>query len=460
MPFMADIDELVSQVWNPASKVLAAEVWRCYNAGAVRASIVSLWTTITVDLITKIGHLADDGDSGAIKIRADIIAAQQKGLQSEGIRQMQDIERDLLDHGEKLELFDGLDKRALDRIRDDRNVCVHPTLRGMETPYVPQREVARAHLAVALEVLLLHPPTQGLKLIERYSAFTSGAIFTPTPELIVELFYRKVRAGIRRTIVEIAAKHSFLELPTDTGLPASELADRNAKVLTVLADQDRPLVLAAAEKLRERYAALDGDAQLRALARLGDQDFFWDTLNQTVTGHLDTLVGKPPTSGDHVPLKVTAAAVLSLVGNSLARQKLPALEGVFDSLTVTQKVSAITTRPTQYFVPSIVAMLKNASSYAEATEITPALISHSRFLSVQQLAAVLTECSANGQCWHAYAMPPTLLKVYRETTHLGTDRVSVFQDFLDRMSDENHKSSDVYYTYPQLRAAIAEPVTS
>jgi hypothetical protein len=168
----------------------------------------------------------------------------------------------LLDHGEKLELFDGLDKRALDRTRDDRNVCVHPTLRGMETLYVPQPEVARP-LGGNTRSTAPPPAHPGRKLIDRYSAFTSGAIFTPIPELIVELFYQKVRPGIRRTIVEVAAKHSFLELPTDTGLSASELADRNAKVLIVLAHQDRPLVLAATEKLRDRYTALDGALSAR-----------------------------------------------------------------------------------------------------------------------------------------------------------------------------------------------------
>lgn len=457
---MADIDELVSQVWNPASKVLAAEVWRCYNAGAVRASIVSLWTTITVDLITKIGHLADDGDSVAITVRANIIAAQQKGLQIEGIRQMQEIERDLLDHGETLEMFDGIDKRALERIRDDRNVCVHPTLRGMETPYIPQAEVARAHLAVALEMLLLHPPTQGRKLIERYSEFTSGAIFAPTPELIDRLFYQRVREGTRRAIVEIAAKHSVLELPTDSGLSAHELADRNARVLTVFARQDRPLVLAATGKLRDRYSALPGEAQLRTLARLGGQDFYWDMLDQTTTEQLDTLVAVPPTSAGHLPLLGTAAAVLSLVGNALARQKLPSLQGSFDALTVTQKISAIDSRPSQYFVPIITAMLEDAQSYDQAGEVTPALISHSQFLTIEQLDTVLKKCSANGQCWLARTMPPTLLRVYRETAHLGSERVPVFQDFLDRISDADRGSSGVYYTYPELRTAIEETRTS
>jgi hypothetical protein len=38
---------------------LAQEAWRCYNAGAIRASIAATWTAVTADIITKLIRLAD-----------------------------------------------------------------------------------------------------------------------------------------------------------------------------------------------------------------------------------------------------------------------------------------------------------------------------------------------------------------------------------------------------------------
>ena len=58
-------------------------------------------------------------------------------------------------HQFELEIIDAIDKRSLERIREDRNLCVHPSLRPFSEEYHPTPEVARAHLAVALDVLLI-----------------------------------------------------------------------------------------------------------------------------------------------------------------------------------------------------------------------------------------------------------------------------------------------------------------
>jgi hypothetical protein len=42
---------------------LIEEAWRCYNADAIPASIPAIWTAVTADIITKLNHLADDGDT-------------------------------------------------------------------------------------------------------------------------------------------------------------------------------------------------------------------------------------------------------------------------------------------------------------------------------------------------------------------------------------------------------------
>jgi len=165
---MADLETLANQVWNPETRRLAAEALRCYNTGAFRASIAATWTAVTADIITKLIGLADDGDQAAISFRTAITNAQAHGLSREGVKAMQAIEADLLAEAEKFELIDAIDAQGISRIQEDRNLCVHPSLRLHGGTYEPLAEVARGHLVVALSALLTHPPTQGNRALEEF----------------------------------------------------------------------------------------------------------------------------------------------------------------------------------------------------------------------------------------------------------------------------------------------------
>jgi len=123
------------------------------------------------DLIDKITRLADGGDLDARAFRTDVDAAQAHGIKPEGVRAMQKIEDKLLAEAERFELIDSIGKRELGRIREDRNLCVHPSLRHLGEVYEPRPEVARGHLAIALSTVLTHPPTQGRKVLDEFTAY-------------------------------------------------------------------------------------------------------------------------------------------------------------------------------------------------------------------------------------------------------------------------------------------------
>jgi hypothetical protein len=155
-------------VLSPDVRPLAEEAWRCYNAGATRACIAATWTAVTADIITKLVRMADDGDNQAVPFRAALTSAQDNGLNKDGVRAMQDIEAPLLTRAAEVELIDAIGIRELERVREDRNLCVHPSLRTLDTVYQPRPEAARAHLAIALTTLFIHPPTQGRRLLEEF----------------------------------------------------------------------------------------------------------------------------------------------------------------------------------------------------------------------------------------------------------------------------------------------------
>lgn len=452
---LTDIENLIGQVWNPATRLHAEEAWRCYNAGAIRASIAATWTAITADVIAKIGHLADASDGDAKAVSDAVERAQAQGLSSDGVRAMQNIEAALLDDALKVELIDVIDKRALERIREDRNLCVHPSLRPFNETYLPPPEVARAHLSVALDVLLVQRPTQGRKIIESYIDFTCSPAFVPSAAHIQTAYLDRVRSVTRRNLVAVAAKHALLEIDPDGRMDAMNYADRSASVLKAFALRERGLVRDAIGLLRDRFRHADPETQRRALGRLGDQDFFWDMADSPLVEQFNNLVSQRITTPSFDPLDSRTAAAVSLVAIESVRERLPALEQQFNRLSPQQRVSVIEARPTPYFVQAVIELLRQAYSYRFGELVGQLLVAHAAFLTIDDLGAALAAWAGNDQCWRASSMPETAVNLFAATGQLGHARAAAFMTFLESVRQQTDPEDD-YYTYPGLEEALGQ----
>lgn len=452
MVLVVDLETLIAQVWSPDVRPLAEEAWRCYNSGAVRASIATTWTAVTADIITKLIRLADDGDAEAVPFRTNVTDAQNKGLSREGVRAMQNLESTLLDKAAEFELIDSIGVRELERIREDRNLCVHPSLRSLGEVYEPRPEIARGHLAVALTTLLVHPPMQGRKVLEEFKTYICDPNFVPTLPHIQATFFDRVRSAARDNIVKFAAKHALLELPPAPDVPAAEHADRMAIALSAFAQRDRELVRSAVAEQGERFQALEGHTQLRALARLGEQDYFWSIVNDSLALRLQDLLNRPATVADTDPLPGFAAASLAMVRSRYVRDRLPALEARFGALPELHKVGVVAAaRPDPYFVPIVLQFIKNAGSFRMGEQAGQLLVQHAPFLTIDDLQSVLSDWCNNTQCRQAGMMPGLAVHLFHGTAHLGPDRGGPFADFLNAVRALEEAGG--YYTYVALESA-------
>lgn len=451
---MNDIEAAIAGVWNQGSRPFVDEAWRCYNAGAIRASIAATWTAVSADIIAKIASLADDGDPAATVFADRVNQAQRQGLQREGVQAMQRVESALLDKALEFEFIDSIDRQNLERIQQARNLCVHPSLRPFSEAYTPAPAVARAHLTVALDVLLVHPPTQGLRMRQLYWDFTSATSFTVTTAHIQSTFYDRVRSATRRSIANVAAKHAVLELDPAGRLERIRYADRSAEVLGALALRDRDLARREIVGLRERFRTVGSNVQRRALARLGDQDFFWDMLDAPLVEHLNALVDEPPGSSEYEQLNEATASALALVAVPSVRLRLPALEEQLTKLSPVHLASVIAARSDPFFVPHIVDLLKRATNWRFGEQVGRLLIAHAPMLTSDQLAEALQNWAHNVDCRRASEMPAAAVEVLHSTAHLGPQRLDLFRSFLEdvRMYSTGH--DDYYYTYPALREAL------
>jgi hypothetical protein len=450
-----ELETMLTQVWNPEIRPLAEEAWRSYNAGAIRAAIAATRTAVTADVIGKVVHVADDGEADAVAFRRELDSAQAKGLTPDGVRAMQAIEDKLLAKAVAFELIDSIDQRELERIREDRNLCVHPSLRSFSEVYEPRPETARAHLATALDTLLTRPPTQGRKAVAAFEDYTCDSSFVPSIAHIQVTFFDRVRSAARANIARVAAKHALRELDPDGRLPAAEYADRAAVVLRAFAQRDRELVRGALTAERERFQRLDGGTQLRAMARLGEQDYFWDLVDEGLADRLQQLVLElqvPAEQWDPLPLHV--AAPLAVVRSDYARVRLPALEHRFNALAFMHRLNVVATAPAPYFVPAVIDFLRRAGSYRLGEEAGQLLVQHAPFLTVETLKTALTAWASNSQCREAAQMPDLAVDLFRSTAYLGADQAAAFVTFLGEVQ-ALAKSGDGYYRYPALEVALA-----
>ncbi|MGC4856558.1 hypothetical protein ACLQ24_25100 [Micromonospora sp. DT4] len=450
---MTDVETLIRQVWSPDVRPLAEEAWRCYNAGATRACIASTWTAVTADIITKLVRMADDGDNQAVPFRTTLTEAQSKGLSKDGVRAMQALEATLLDKASEFELIDSIGVRELERIREDRNLCVHPSLRALGDVYEPRPEVARGHLAVALTTLLTHPPTQGRKVIEDFSTYICDPLFVSTLPHIQATFFDRVRTATRSTIVTFAAKHALLELDPAGLMAAVEHADRMAVALLAFAQRDRELVRTAVAGQSERFQVLDGAAQLRALVRLGDQDFFWSSVDQALVTRLQGLIRVPVTLSEWEPLPAEITAAIALVRSPFAREWLPMLENQSAMLSWTQRLFVAGARPDPYFLPAVIQLVREAASFRFGEQAGRVLVQHAPFLTLETLRTVLVAWSSNEQCRRASEMTTLAVHLLQGTAHLGPTRAPVFGEFLTNVRAIEGTSD--YYSYPALEQALS-----
>lgn len=450
---MSDLETYLTQVWSPDVRPLVGEAWRCYNAGAIRASVAATWTAVTADIITKLVRLADEGDDQAVPFRDKIVEARDLGISRAGVKAMQAIEDSLLAEARAFELIDSIEARELGRIKQDRHLCVHPSLREQGDAYEPRPEVARGHLAVALTTLLIHPATQGRNIIAEFGKYICDPHFVSAPAHIQAAFYDRVKTAARKSIVAVAAKHALLETPgpPDVTVDTDEIADRMAIALAAFADRDRELVRQSMASVSTRFHLCGGETQLRAMVRLGRSDFFWDMVDPALNARLTELVNDLDTvDGWLLP---ESAAVLALVGDTTARQNLPVLETRYLKALKGDQMSIVSQHPDLYFVPAVLGFLETAGSWRTGEMVGRLLVQHSRYLTLDDLKAALSTWAVNSQCRTASLMPQIALELLQTTAHLGPARVQLFEDFIAAVRAV--EGADSLYRYSELDTAIA-----
>lgn len=161
---LADIEALSLRCSSEESKDYISEATLCYRVGAYRAAIVSTWIAVVFDLIDKIRELSLAGDHAARELEDKFqkYIDQINEGNRQGITKGLEFEREILTTcREKLQFFDQQQLQDLNRLREDRHRCAHPSFQQVGAPYKPSAEQARLHIRNAVVHVLAQPPVQG-----------------------------------------------------------------------------------------------------------------------------------------------------------------------------------------------------------------------------------------------------------------------------------------------------------
>jgi hypothetical protein len=440
---MLDVEDRIGRVWNPDVRPLVREAYGSYNTGASRASIILTWGAVCADLIEKFRRLSDDGEGVAVAIVTKI----EKAREQNNVKLMQNVEASLLEEAERMQLVDGVERRELERLREDRHLCAHPSLRPLGDFYSPSPEYARAHLTAALDSLLVHPPSQGRRVIDLFHEHVAAPDYVGSAEYIRHAFYDRVKPTARRRIVDLAAKIAVLELEATESM---QLANRMANCLRLFADRDRVLVHEVMLKVVDRLGEQSRSTQVRAVARLGDQEVFWSAVSPALFEQLSGLVDGSvretvvPTS-DELDL-------LSLAAVEETRERLPGLKPILEKLPQKHLAEVIGRRPGPYFTKYLAQLLEGAPAWRTAEAVTrTAVLPCAPYLTVEHLDTVMQAWASNDQCRTAIGMVDSAVELYEATDHLRPNDEHVWRGFIEsvRAHDIDPNSAFRYHALAQ-----------
>lgn len=284
---LADIDALALKCRAERSRDYIAESIQCYRAGAYRSSIVHTWIAVVFDLVDKIRELALANDPIAVRINAkyETYITQINQGNDQGVKNALEFERTILSTCRReLEFFNHQQITDLERLREDRHQCAHPSFQRAGVPHRPSAELARLHLRNAVEHVLSQPPIQGRPAIaeiittiaseyfprDRYQAATAlrqTPLANPSEALIRGLIdelvfkYAEADSPLYGKIQVGAALSSMLDTHRD--IAETRIAQKLSTLVRRVDDNGLPSVARLIAAIPEAITLIDEAARLR-----------------------------------------------------------------------------------------------------------------------------------------------------------------------------------------------------
>lgn len=314
---ISDLEELIIRCRTDESKMYIQDAYAAYKAGAYRSCIVTTWIAIVFDLIDKIRELSISGDKKAKRIldRFERLQERIERNDPEAIRDSLNFEREILDIAKNdLELIDKQQHIDLDRLKEDRNRCAHPTFQRIESPYHPTPEQARYHIKNAISHVLQMPPVQGkqaianlIKLVDSdyfplnfddaLKQIQSSDFSRPTHSLINSFVDKLIHSYFDKDSKLFFHKKSIIALQCCLHMfheqSIARLTSQFIKILNTIEDDKALLAVALIIKIPELWYEITETYQIKIreyILRCSEDDFIRIAKNDTKIEEIQTFI--------------------------------------------------------------------------------------------------------------------------------------------------------------------------
>lgn len=212
---LSDLEILVNNCRSNIAKQYIQEALSCYNVRAYKSAIITTWIAIVYDILEKIQELAKLDDSNAQQIEKEFINIRDNFDKDNPstVRKLLEFENQILQFAKnKLEIIDSLQFDELNRIKQDRNKCAHPSMHKNGEVFLPSAELARLHIKNAITILLSQEPIQGKTALKNLEKLLCNPYFPWEEEKIKLELQNSVLKKASKTLIKNFIDMVFFDL--------------------------------------------------------------------------------------------------------------------------------------------------------------------------------------------------------------------------------------------------------
>ncbi|MEU8437873.1 hypothetical protein AB0F18_34255 [Streptomyces sp. NPDC029216] len=391
---MRALEDVKNQVRSLTSRRYVEEAIAAYGASAYRSALIATWIAVAADIIEKIRIMADEGESEAICLRDDL----DKAIAHNNIAALQDFERKLVSRAHtRLQLIEKREHDELERIYLDRHLCAHPAfVAAGEELFNPTAELVRAHLAVAVDALLSHPPVTGRRALERFGREVASDSWPRDDERLAEhlraSYMDHGTRALRANLIKVVCKDT---LKTELTLNDRWRRTRTARELQKIAPAEFEEQLRSV--LDRHQNQLNEHGLMALISGLCYVPGTWDLLHGGTQGRIETLM-------EQIPARELLSVHLLFHG--------PLPQAPIDQMLLKrlERVTELSSRrlpsPLAYYfgdepdsrlIPELIRLAADAGSFPQGGNVLRLVNALAPFLTEEHLEQLLEACGGNPQ---------------------------------------------------------------
>lgn len=439
---LTDLDDLLLSVRNKNSATYVQEAIIAYRTGAYRAAITSTWIAVCYDIVSKLRELAAQNDNGAVTF----IENFDTQIKNKNIPKLQDLENSLLKRAVDDFEFISIDEhKDLERLKEDRNLCAHPTYTDNQLLFQPTPELVRSHIVHSILHLLQRQPVQGKSAIDKVCADLESRAFPQTQEEVFEFlndrYLRRAKVAFVRNLLIVLLKKLFSE---DVSYP-------ERIILSILAiARAHPNIYSDViqQKIGSIFEQLN-DHNIGAIFLLLRADpGVWDKLQHAQRIKINSFIGSLQNDDLSVIRKFNPYFCIDI--HDLQNNLL----GLFDRLSTDAQIEIIEKSPSKYLSGKAIEMFSNSNSFRNAEYFArTTLLPIAPFLSAEQVIEAITATKDNDQITYAGGIPEYIAEFFELTRHHLSETRQSWIEFIQSRLDR--EKPDDHYAYPKLQELMS-----